>query len=106
MIKTRISIDPESILFLCSHVHPIIHTYIAKNNTRFFRGLAQSTAVMLQPAYKIHITSIIWYICVFPPSQLRVDVDFSHVHPIIHTYRDVRFSRERAVDRGDATASL
>jgi hypothetical protein len=23
---------------------------------------------------------------VFPPSHFAVDVDFSHVHPIIHTY--------------------
>ena len=37
MIKTRISIDPESILFLCSHVHPIIHTY---RETRFSRQRA------------------------------------------------------------------
>ena len=28
------------------------------------------------------------------------------MHPFIHTYRETRFSRQRAIDRGDATASL
>ena len=158
MIKTRISIDPESILFFmftrapyyshlsrnsvfaatrnrppwcCSQlINSILHQFydmfacfhhltsqlmsIVHTCTRLFipivklgfRTKSHSTAVMLQPAYKNQTTSILWYVCVFPPSHIAVDVDCSHVHAIIHTYRETRFSHEIALDRGDATASL
>jgi hypothetical protein len=90
-------------MFACFHhltlqLMSIVHTCtrlfipIAKFG---FRGNAQSAAVMLQLAYKSHTTSILWCVCVFPPSHIAVDVDCSHVHPIIHTCRKSVFAGKR-----------
>jgi hypothetical protein len=84
-----LSCTSESSCFRLSHVlqNQVTSRLVwtdKKTSAKFgFRGNAQSTAVMLQLAYKSHTTSILWYVCVFPPSHFAVDVDCSHVHPII-----------------------